>query len=113
MKIIIKNQSKIIKAGSIFLIKCTKEVEKLTSLKNIKYKSSDFWIFKKEYKNLEDKRLYNNIRLRFSMESNNKSKIGNDVRGDVVLIKINKTENIVKFREIEATENGIKLRGEL
>ena len=47
------------------------------------------------------------------MESNNKSKIGNDVRGDVVLIKINKTENIVKFREIEATENGIKLRGEL
>ena len=113
MKIIIKNQSKIIKAGSIFLIKCTKEVEKLTSLKNIKYKSSDFWIFKKEYKNLEDKRLYNNIRLRFSMESNNKSKIGNDVRGDVVLIKINKTENIVKFREIEATENEIKLRGEL
>ena len=67
----------------------------------------------KEYKNLEDKRLYNNIRLRFSMESNNKSKIGNDVRGDVVLIKINKTENIVKFREIEATKNGIKLRGEL
>ena len=30
-------------------------------------------------------------------------KIGNDVRGDVVLIKINKTENLVKFREIEAT----------
>lgn len=44
------------------------------------------------------------------MESNNKSKkIGNEVRGgDVVLIKINKTENIVKFREIEATENRIK-----
>lgn len=35
------------------------------------------------------------------MESNNKSKkIGNEVKDDVVLIKINKTENIVKFREI-------------
>ena len=39
----------------------------------------------------------------------NQKKIGNEVRGgDVVLIKINKTENIVKFREIEATENRIK-----
>ena len=48
--------------------------------------------------------MYNNIRLRFYMESNNKSKkIGSEVRGDVVLIKINKTENLVKFREIEAT----------
>ena len=37
-------------AGSIFLIKCTKEAEKLTGLKNIKYKSSDFWIFKKNIK---------------------------------------------------------------
>ena len=40
-------------------------------------------------------------------------KIWNEVRGDVVLIKIKKTENLVKFREIEAMENEIKLRGEL
>ena len=44
MKIIIKNQSEIIRAGSIFLIKCTMEIklnyeelEKLTGLKVQKF----------------------------------------------------------------------------
>ena len=103
MKIIIKNQSKIIKAGSIFLIKCTKEVEKLTSLKNIKYKSSDFWIFKKNIKILKINGCIITLDFGFLWNLIINQKIGNDVRGDVVLIKINKTENLVKFREIEAT----------
>lgn len=51
------------------------ELEKLTGLKNIKYKSSDFWIFKKNIKILRiNDCMYNNIILWFSMESNNKSK---------------------------------------
>lgn len=85
----------------------------MTGLKNIKYRSSDFWIFKKNIKILRINDFIITLDFGFLWNLIINQKIGNEVRGDVVLIKINKTENLVKFREIEATENGIKLRGEL
>ena len=75
----------------------------MTGLKNIKYKSSDFWIFKKNIKILRINDCIITLDFGFLWNLIINQKIGNEVRGDVVLIKINKTENLVKFREIEAT----------
>lgn len=94
------------------------EVEKLTGLEDIEYESkmevsSNSGLFKKRIKII---RVYNNhIFLDFGFIWNLiiNYKLEHNVRGDFVIIKIKKLNDFIKLNEIEATENGIKLRGEL